>query len=121
MLTSSSLGTLPPDRAGKVTAISWIAAAFFGVLGIRYAWAVLKPGMLIISPTGISQDLGWRRRQWRWADIDQIEVQRTAANLMSLCVLYPKGRRPVRLFGWELSPEELHDAIERERATQTPR
>jgi hypothetical protein len=116
MLTSSKLGTLPPNRADNVTAISWIGAAFFGLLAFRYAWSLLKPGTLIISPTGISQNLGWRSRHWRWSEIESVELRRTAANLVSVCLLHPFEQGPIRLFGWQRSPEELYGAIEEGRA-----
>ena len=116
MLTSSRLGTLPISRAEKVTVISWIGVVFFGGLSLRYAWSLSKPGTLKITSTGISQRLGWRNREWSWSDIEQVELRGSA-----VCMIHPKTERPVRLFGWDRSPSEIYQAIERERATQTPR
>jgi len=110
-----TVATVAPDRASKITAISWIGAAFFGVLALRYAWSLLKPGTLTISPAGITQDLGWRRKHWNWADIDQVELRRTAANFVSVCMLFPIAKPPVRLFGWNLSAAELYETIQRDR------
>jgi hypothetical protein len=86
-----------------------------GVLALRYAWSLLKPGTLTVSSGGITQDLGWRRKHWNWADIDQVELRRTAANSVSVCMLYPIAKPPVRLFGWNVSADELYETIQRDR------
>jgi hypothetical protein len=96
--------------------MSWIGAIFFGVLAVRYALALLKPGTLTISPMGIRQDLPWRSRHLRWADIEKVELRGSA-----MVLIHPATERPIRLFGWELSPRDLYEVIERERPTQTPR
>ena len=89
----------------------YFATAFFGVLALRYFWAIVRPGILTISAQGITQDLGWRRLHWDWNDIDHTEVVWTAAGRVSVCLLYTCSGKRVRLFGWKLPPEELQREI----------
>lgn len=97
--------------------IAWMyfAIAFFGILGLRYAWTLLRPGTLTITDEGISQNLGWRRRRWAWHEISRTEVLRTAANLVSVCLIHTPDGEKVRLFGWEMRPEELQRKIDEHR------
>lgn len=117
ILMSARLASMEPYRAAISAVISWIGALFFGVMAVRYAWTLLSPGTLTISSEGIAQDLGWRSRKWRWSEIDRVELLKVAANPVSACMLYPVAERPVQLFGWQLSPDELYQTIQRDRAT----
>jgi len=115
MLTSSRLAALPASKVNIVVAIGWLGSIFFGVLLLRYLLAVARPGTLTISPNGLKQDLGWRKKSWQWSDIDRAEIVRTAANRVSVCMIYPALERPVRLFGWEMAADELCGMINQNR------
>jgi hypothetical protein len=110
-----SIAPSEPRWTIRMTMGGYLGVLFFGVIALRYAWSVLKPGTLEVSTTGISQDLGWRKTHWRWADVEKVELRRTAADRVSVCLLYPNGRAPVRLFGWNVSAEQLFNTIERTR------
>ena len=88
------------------------AAAFFAVLTLRYAWSLARPGYLRISPAGLEQDLGWRRKVWAW---DQIEAVLYKARIgpATAVLIRQRGRSlPVRLFGWTQSPADLKRIID---------
>jgi hypothetical protein len=99
----------------KAVGAMYAGIAFFGILALRYLWTACRPGTLTIDDQGITQRLGWRRLHWAWRDIDHTEVIRTAAGLVSAVLIYPRNGGRVRLFGWELSAEELQAKIEEHR------
>jgi len=52
MLVAPAREALSQNDLRKVRAIGFVGATFFGVLGLRYLWTLLKPGTLTISPAG---------------------------------------------------------------------
>ena len=87
------------------------AGGFFGVLSMRYVFTLVRPGYLRISPKGIEQDLGWRKRSWSWDQVQDFRLVRTVP-LVSVVLLRIQGQRfPTRLFGWALSPVEIERVL----------
>ena len=101
------------DRADYVVFIGWVGALFFGLLSLRYAWALASPGELTISSFGIEQNLGWRRKRWRWSDIEDVRLGKTT---VPGCIVYPATGLPVRLFGWNADPRDLKRSIDEHRS-----
>ena len=112
LATGTPLVEVAPDRADYVVFIGWVGALFFGLLSLRYAWALASPGELTISSFGIEQNLGWRRKRWRWSDIEDVRLGKTA---VPVCIVYPAAGLPVRLFGWNVHPQELKRHIDEHR------
>jgi hypothetical protein len=114
---------LGKPRASRISSLSeaktvgwfYLGIVFFSVIALRYAWTLHRPGILTISGEGITQDLGWRSRHWAWSDIERTQIIQTAGGLVSVCMLYPRIGGRVRLFGWELSSDELQRKIDQYR------
>ena len=104
---------LAPDRASYVEFIGWAGALFFALLLVRYAWALASPGTLTVSTAGLEQSLGWRRRRWRWSDIEEV---RLVDSTVSVCIVYPTTALPVRLFGWNVEADQLKRLIDNYRS-----
>ena len=115
-LSRPAASNLQPAEATKAVIFLRIGMAFFGLLALRYLWAACFPGTLTIDAQGITQNLGWRRLHWAWNDIDHTEVIRTAAGLVSACLIYPRVGGRVRLFGWEVPADQLERKIEEYRS-----
>lgn len=113
----ASPNDLSPFRAEYVEFAGWIGVIFFGLMILRFAWAVVSPGKLAISPSGLEQDLGWRRKRWLWADIKDVVLVRS---VMTTCMVRPRSGLPVRLFGWTASAKELKRAIDHARLAANP-
>ncbi len=113
LATGTPFVQLESDRANNVVFIGWAGALFFGMLILRYAWALASPGKLAISYDGIEQNLGWRKRHWRWSDIEDVRLIKTS---VPVCVVYPVAGLPVRLFGWNVRPQELKRRIDEHRS-----
>ena len=113
LATGTPLVEVEPDRADYVVFIGWVGALFFGLLSLRYAWALASPGELTISSFGIEQNLGWRRKRWRWSEIEDVRLSKTT---VPVCIVYPAAGLPVRLFGWNVSPHELKRRIDEHRS-----
>jgi hypothetical protein len=105
--------TIPDPRSD---ALLYWSAAFFAVLALRYLWSIYRPGTLTLDEAGMTENLGWKRLHWAWAEIDHTEVIQTPGGLASACLIYPHTGGRVRLFGWRLSANELHRRIEEYRA-----
>lgn len=119
LATASPAVPLSASRQLSVRVIGIASGLFFGVMIARFGWAFIRPGTLSISTNGLLQDLGWRKVRWNWSDIKDIKVVRTAGNLATVCLVYPKSGWPVRLFGWEISPTAIGQITERYRQAST--
>ena len=113
LATGTPLVEVEPDRADYVVFIGWVGALFFGLLILRYACALASPGELTISSFGIEQNLGWRRKRWRWSDIEDVRLGKTT---VPVCIVYPATGLPVRLFGWNADPRDLKRSIDEHRS-----
>lgn len=87
-------------------------ALFFGLLGFRYLWSLIRPGYLIIKSDGLLQDLGWRKLEWKWSELAEVRLDRTAYGLIAVCLVLPHDQPPVRLFGWQKKPSAILRLIE---------
>ena len=101
--------TLPDSRELIVEIAGWSGVLFFGLVALRYAFASVKPGKLTISEAGLQEDLGWRRRRWKWSEVQNAAVIKRT---VSVCELTLYNDKRVLLFGWELDADGLLNLVE---------
>jgi len=100
------------DKTFRNDVILALCATFFVAISTRYVWTLFMPGHLTISPAGIGQDLGWRKREWSWSELAEARLVTTVGGFVTVCIIQPWDEGPVRLFGWKESPTEILRMIE---------
>jgi hypothetical protein len=86
-----------------------LAQRFFGVLTLRYAWALAFPGNLIFSNKGMELDFGLMRRSWRWDEVSHVSIDSMPTFVCSIILMNGKS---IRLFGWDRSGMEVSLIVE---------
>jgi hypothetical protein len=116
-------------------AVAYLSIAFFG-LGIPlFAWRLIRPGIVIAAPEGITWRSTFRTSHWQWSDLQSIRPYSPAGLSISKHLgfdftdsYYARNkrlrRRTVKAItgvegslggGWELSAADLADLLNKAR------
>lgn len=118
----------------KSSAMGYLAIAFFG-LGIPvFAWRLIRPDMLIVTPDGITWRHAFRTSHWQWSDVQSFRPYSPASGTISKHLgfdftdSYHARNRRLRHAakaiagvegslggGWELSAADLADLLNKAR------
>jgi hypothetical protein len=114
---------LRPDKPSNVF-WGWFGVVFFGLGAAIFAWLLVRPQVLRLTPDGLVLEGGLRRTPMYldWADIDRFFVDRGPRGVKMIRFNYRPGHAPpgrmtkiARAFGadgglptaWTVSPEVL--------------
>lgn len=128
-----SISVAIPSEAASESYKSWLAGAFFGLCSVVFAFLLVRPQRLLLTPTGFTVAGGLVRspKQILWRDVSPLFVYRLARGGKMIGYNFAPGARKdstlirVNRFagaegalpkGWPGSPERMVERINAYRA-----
>ncbi|MNY33539.1 hypothetical protein D3C86_1678220 [compost metagenome] len=123
---------IPNDAPGERYKL-WLAGAFFGLCSVVFAFLLIRPQRLLLTPTGftVAGGLVWSPKQILWRDVDPFFVYRLVRGGKMIGYNFtPGSRKDSALFhvnrfvgaegglpmDWPGSPEQMVELINVYRA-----